>query len=267
MAEIMNNEPPQSSFLGGSVARIKALAKKNSVTLLRNPILLFFIVWIPAIEMIFVGIAFGSDPKYLKIGVVNHETNNTICSKYNPKRGECAWRNLSCVYLNHVPEDTVELIPFGSEYDAESAVVLGETWGYLVFPKNFSSQMYQSSVLGSKVNLSVLTSRDIIGRLDETNKHISSASKQRFTKPNQILFQPCYQTVEWIQKIQSSLRYQKPIFGKDDTDMREYAAPNLSLTAAFFFPIISIGLRFIDEKKCGMMERSLVAGVKTWEIA
>ncbi|ODM92535.1 ABC transporter G family member 23 [Orchesella cincta] len=192
MAEIMNSEPEKASFLGGSVARIKALAKKNSVTLLRNPI----------------------------------------------------------------------------EYDAKSAVVLGETWGYLVFPQNFSSQMYQSSVLGSNVNLSVLTSRDIIGRLDETNKHISSAIKTTLYKTQSDFISTLLSNCGMDpRRIQSSLRYQKPIFGKDDTDMREYAAPNLSLTAAFFFPIISIGLRFIDEKKCGMMERSLVAGVKTWEIA
>ncbi|ODM92534.1 ABC transporter G family member 23 [Orchesella cincta] len=265
MAEVENE--CDEAGLGRSVTKIKAMTKKNILVLKRNLLLLLFVIWIPAFEMIFVGIAFGYEPQGLKIGVVNHEVSNSICAKHVPKLGKCEWTHLSCVYLSHIPTVNVKVVPFDSEEDAESAVGAGEIWGYLRFPQNFSERMYERTVLGAKVDEFVITSSDIIGKFDETNKHITTTIKSElYTAFSNFLLDFLSSCGLDPRQKQSALRYRTPIFGKDDTDLREYASPSMSLAAMFFFPIISIGIRLIDERKCGMMERSLVAGVKTWEV-
>ncbi|CAL8147093.1 unnamed protein product [Orchesella dallaii] len=250
-----------------SWARIKALARKNIIILLRNYPLLLFVILIPSIEMIFMGIAFGYEPKHLKIGVVNQEVNNTICSNYIPPLGKCDLSHLSCSYLSHIDSDEVELERFESEQYAVNAVHSGKVWGYLIFPQNFSNDIYQSMVAGAK-DEQLLSSRKIIGKFDETNKHISGTIKAALYSALSDF------TSNFLSKCginpkrkQSSLRYRSPIYGSDIKDMSVYATPSMAIGALFFFPIISIGIRYIDERQSGVLERSLVAGVRTWEIS
>jgi len=65
---------------------------------------------------------------------------------------------------------------------------------------------------------------------------------------------------------ESPIKYLDPIYGKDDTDFREYVAPSILLGVVFFFPLCSSGVSYIWDKKQGTLERALVAGVRTWEI-
>lgn len=65
-----------------------------------------FIIWIMCI-------AFQDDPKDLSFGVVNLEVpNNTICAAAQGQvtPGECDVENLSCKYIEHLPQGILSLV-------------------------------------------------------------------------------------------------------------------------------------------------------------
>ncbi|ODM92715.1 ABC transporter G family member 20 [Orchesella cincta] len=250
-----------------SVTRIRTLVEKNFAIVFRNLLLLTFVIWIPAIEVLSVCVSFGYSPAHLKLGVINQEMNASSCPSFSPIKGECDLTFSSCTFLHHISKKTIDLVSFDLEQDAEAAVHSGSIWGYLVFQPEFSSSIYDRALFGVNVDDIALNSSQVIVKLDETNKQISTTIKielhDAFSDFTSALLADCgYDSRQSL----SPLQYGSPIFGKDDTELIEYTSTSMALAAVFFWPILTVGTRFMEERKCGMMERSIVAGVRTWEI-
>ncbi|ODM86599.1 hypothetical protein Ocin01_20084 [Orchesella cincta] len=136
--------------------------------------LLSFVIWIPALEILVVCIAYGYDPTSISVGVVNQELNASRCPEIIPIQGECDVDLLSCSFLSHIPFEKLELIPF-ERSKMKSAIHSGLVWGYVLFSPNFSSSMYERVITGVDADQSVLNSSTIIVKLDDTNKPISAS--------------------------------------------------------------------------------------------
>ncbi|XP_035711387.1 ABC transporter G family member 20-like [Folsomia candida] len=65
---------------------------------------------------------------------------------------------------------------------------------------------------------------------------------------------------------ESPIRYLDGVYGTDDTGFKEFIAPGILLCVIFFFPLCSSETAYIWDKKQGTLERSMVAGVQSWEI-
>ncbi|CAL8085250.1 unnamed protein product [Orchesella dallaii] len=252
-----------------SATRINALIRKNFTVLTRNLLFLSFVMWIPAIEVLSTCVSFGYAPANLKLGVINREMNESQCPVQTSVEGECDLSSLSCTFLNQISSNTIKLIYFGEENGAESAVHSGDIWGYLVLPAEFSSSMYERAISGSNVDEITLNSSEMNVKLDETNKQITTSIKSALHDAlsdfMSVVLSNCgFDSRQGL----SALDYGTPVFGKDDNDidLREYASTSMAVAASFFWPILTVGIRFLEERKCGMIERSIVAGTQMWEI-
>ncbi|CAL8072610.1 unnamed protein product [Orchesella dallaii] len=251
-----------------SLIRIKALTGKNFAILFRNLILLSFVIWIPVFLVSIMCLALGSDPTHLSIGLVNDEVDHySVCTNITRVIGECNIENLSCQFLRNIPEDTVDLKIFNTEEDALTAVQEGKTWGFIKFPNEFSSLFWERAATGANVDEATLNGSEIIVRLDESSKQTAAPIKKALYDAFEDFIADMLSDCGFDERQgESVLKFNTPIFGRDNTDFREYLAPSLAVGIIFFFPIITSAIRYIQEKKCGMMERSLVAGVNVWEI-
>ncbi|CAL8085238.1 unnamed protein product [Orchesella dallaii] len=256
-------------LISQSATRISALIRKNFTVLTRNLLFLSFVMWIPASAVFSACVSFGYAPANLKLGVVNREMNESRCPVKTSVEGECDLSSLSCTFLSQISNKTIKLMSFDDENWAESAVHSGEIWGFLVLPSEFSSSMYERGISGSNVDEITLNSSEIIVKLDETNKQISTSIKTALHDAladfiSVVLSNCGFDSRQGL----SALDYGTPVFGKDDNDidLREYTSTSMAVAASFFWPILTVGIRFMEERKCGMIERSIVAGTQMWEI-
>ncbi len=137
----------------------------------------------PAFIILVMCIAFKDDPKHLDFGVVNYEVPNlTEClNTPNHPPGECDIENLSCKYLKHiVPTNVVDLVSYETEEQAAAAVHLGDVWGYMVFPQEYSTFFYERSSSGANIDDEVFNKSEIVVKMDQTSKNIVNKVKKEF---------------------------------------------------------------------------------------
>ncbi|OXA49340.1 ABC transporter G family member 20 [Folsomia candida] len=228
-----------------SFQRIKALVTKNYMVMTRNLMLLVFMMFTPALQVFVMCLAIGNDPKPMWMGVVNHEMNYTPCSttwlRDRGSIGGCDVKKLSCKFLMEVPKDTIYLRDYETNELASDAVRSGEIWGFLSFPENFSENVYERAI-------SFYIKKELYDAFE------------RFLK-GMLINCGFYKELA-----ESPIRYLDGVYGTDDTGFKEFIAPGILLCVIFFFPLCSSETAYIWDKKQGTLERSMVAGVQSWEI-
>ncbi|CAL8072602.1 unnamed protein product [Orchesella dallaii] len=251
-----------------SVARIKSLVYKNIVVLFRNLLLFIFTLIIPSFIIWVMCIAFKDDPKNLDFGIVNLEvTNASLCLNRDNVPGECDVENLSCKYLENIPADVIDMIHYKSEDEAIAAVHAGSVWGYILFPEGYSSYFYERAATGANVDEEVLNKSEIVVKMDQTSKNIVNRIKKSFHDGFEDYAKNILRDCGFDERqAEFTLNYHEPVFGTDDTKFIDFVAPSITVIWLYFFPIIAASIRYINEKKQGTFERSLVAGTKTWEV-
>jgi len=102
--------------------------------------------------------------------------------------------------------------------------------------------------------------------MDQTSKNIVNRIKKTFHDGFEDYAKSILKECGFDERqAEFTLNYHTPVFGTDDTKFIDFVAPSITVIWLFFFPIIAAAIRYINEKKQGTFERSLVAGTKTWE--
>ncbi|CAL8115332.1 unnamed protein product [Orchesella dallaii] len=249
----------------GCYNRMRALFMKNFLCMWRNISFVFFVFCLPAIQAALFCAAIGGQPRSLPFGVVNYEVGNPI-GCYTT--AGCSLTNMSCNFLQLIPNETLKLHYFNNEKMAHDDALQGKIWGYLLIPSNFSESVIQTGVnkadkyredsfLGTHMKLALdLTSQQIA----YTVQHVLSLAFQNF---NQRLSRACGSN-DTIDLPKSLIA--EPIYGSIDSTFREFMAPGIILSIIFFMSVALTGSAFITEKKEGMLNRTLISGVSTGEI-
>ncbi|CAL8085035.1 unnamed protein product [Orchesella dallaii] len=226
MAKVKNTGTGQ---LQQSAIRIKALTYKNFIVMIRNILLLSFVIWVPAAEVFTVDITYNFNPRGLKVGIINQEANKSVCDNISVQLN-CSFDYLSCQYLAIVNPDNIEFVHFDSTEDAEAAVNSGWLTGYLKFPPEISESLFSLATSGPILNDSSYNSSIVIGRFDETNKAISASLKLTLFNALENLMSTLYSSCDLDPRMgKSPLQYESPVYGKSDMDFREYTCPSVAI--------------------------------------
>ncbi|CAG7829425.1 unnamed protein product [Allacma fusca] len=247
-----------------SFNRLRALIIKNFICMWRNIGFMLFIFVLPAIQVILFCLAIGREPLDMKLGVINHEIEEFgICT--GPIG--CTTVNLSCRYLDAIPKFSVHLVPFVTEEDAIKEIEMGQLWGYISFPQNFSIALMDRELNGNAADNSSIYESRIRIQMDMSNQQIAFSLQrillESFRSFSRKLLNDCdYDPVLG----ELPLHFDEPIYGHDHPSFMEFMAPGIVLSIIFFMAVALTGSAFITEKKEGMLDRSLVAGVTTGEV-
>jgi len=238
--------------------------------MLRNIFLVLFVIILPAIQMVVMGMSMGNDPKPLKLGLVNQELGAAGgCGPDSMEyMDDCIVANLSCRYLNSLPLEVITLVNYKTAAEARMDIELGQIRGFMIFPDGFSDAMFARSTSElASISNETLESSTIALEMDASNAVVTKSI-------HRIVFDSY---IKFVQKLLTDcgmnpdiarfpIKLQNPIYGSYDSTLRDFIASGTVVGIAIFFPLLSSSITFIWDKKLGTMERARVAGAQTWEI-
>ncbi|CAL8072598.1 unnamed protein product [Orchesella dallaii] len=257
------------STIADSRKRLEALVKKNIFLMMRNLSMLLIIIFVPTAAILTTIVSEGNELSHVSLGVVNSELNDsTTCEDMSSLwNGTCGMDYMSCKFMSHITAPTFNVVNYKSLDEAKKGVRRGEIWGFVSIPQDYSWEFYQRAVGGVDVAPTSFNKSDIVFRMDETSTIVARELKYTLYKAFQNyvrdLLRDCGRDTK---AAEHSLRFKKPIFGVEDESALGYLIPSHFIGYIFFYPIITAGIRYVNEKREGTLERSLVSGVKIWEI-
>lgn len=227
------------------------------------------LIIIPALNAWTICYTIGTQLTGIKISVYNPESlySNATYSK---------------MYLDQINPDIITIVPVNSREEGIQNVRRTETWASLSFDANYSNH------LGKKLKgLDGLGILNFKNSFDNCTMHLESdmtelpaqkAILEELLNANQkFLWKLLFPDVEYqdsfsLQKIMSQifqpyiLPVDPPVYGSFKPDFREFTTPALVLQMIFSLATTLTTVTFVLERKEGLLERTLVAGVKIHHI-
>ncbi|CAL8083324.1 unnamed protein product [Orchesella dallaii] len=249
--------------------RIRALIVRNVINFFRNPVFLFGMIFLPAFQVALTALTIGYDVSDMAIGVVNGELPNwkEECM-VDIERG-CSSGNLqglSCRYLNSLPRETLNLIPYDTKEEAINEIHKGNLWGVLTIPANYSQHIVDRSSAGNFAENATLDGTILGTTLDMSHYMAAVLMVRKFYQSFENYIKDLGVDCGGLpQEFQIPLQYREPVYGSSDSKYKEYIIPGALTMLLFLIPMCSCGLAYISDKKQGTMERSRSAGVQTFD--
>ena len=233
-----------------STMRVNALVHKNLTRLRRNLPVLLFQFLLPSIEVILFSICIGSDPFDIPVAVHNQDQVG----------------QLSHWYLRTIDNHTVRQIPHSNLNEALNAVRRGEAWAAIAIKPNFSVALTERHFLGLAADNFTIDRSNIYIFVDMTNQLIGYKLQRTFLEAFQTFSkQVLLSNGENPAIVELPIKIGKPIYGDRQPTFTEFMAPGVVLTIAFLAAVALTALAFVLERKEGLLERSMIAGVSSFE--
>ncbi|OXA50402.1 ABC transporter G family member 23 [Folsomia candida] len=264
-ASICNNNPGGGEFgaawykaptclesMFDSFSRVKSLIMKNAFVMLRNIFLVLFVVLLPAMQTVVMGMSMGNDPRPIKVGVVNYDYEGECTLKpVNLTGDNCEVANLSCMYLSTLPLDTIQLSYYHDEESARNDIKLGTIKSFMTFLEGYSTAMYERSVSSVSIDNETLQTSMILFEMDASNAVVTKSLQKIVFESYKTFVQGLLLNCGLNPELGGlPIKFQNPIYGRYDLELREYVAAGM----------------LVGDKKQGTLERARVAGTQTWEI-
>ena len=231
-------------------SRVMALFIKNTIRLKRNVPILMFYFFLPSIQIALFCICIGQDPKNIPVAVYNAE---------DPP-------GLSGEYLSFVNTEIVVQVPYDSLEEARQAVVDGKAWAALHFSHNYSASLNQRRIMAGKADNDTIESSNIKLYLDMSNQVIGFVLLRTFFLAFQSFAQDYLSILGYNPAtVTLPITIEKVIYGTINPSMTEFMAPGVIILIAYYATTALTALSLVLERKDGLLERSLVAGVNSLE--
>ncbi|XP_030754576.1 ABC transporter G family member 23-like [Sitophilus oryzae] len=253
--------------------RMKALLDKNWKQFYRNVTGIIFLLFFPLIQTWCVVNGVGGDPKDLKLAIVNDETMTTLCKDFTTNGSaipygysECHFHNLSCRFLQYLEHPMIHKIYYDSLDKATDAIKHGKLTGVLYIADNFTQSYEDRIEQGKDAETWMADFGEIKAYLDMSNRQIGATLKYKlfelFYDFQEDLFEEC----KWPKRMGNMPLRQHFIHGNEDEPYTIYMIPGTIVTMLFFMGSTMTSQIIITDRREGVWDRSIVAGVTSLEI-
>ncbi|KAG5869875.1 hypothetical protein JTB14_003960 [Gonioctena quinquepunctata] len=245
---------------------MKALVWKNFLWMWRNIPVMMFIIGLPIGQALLFCLSIGHEPSGLKISVVNNEINYP--DEHCKQMLGCNSTRLSCNFLHHIAEKyTLDLDYKETVEEATTMVQKGHSWAVLIVAHNFSGAMRSRVEDGREVLPEDLLSSTIDVYQDKSNENIATYLQRDLLFGYEAFLSSYLSSCGIDPKIAGlPLRWEQPIYGFEEPDFTNFAAPGITLTIIFFMAVALTSGAMIMERNEGILERSLVNGISGPEL-
>ncbi|EFX78468.1 ABC protein, subfamily ABCH [Daphnia pulex] len=249
-----------------SMHRSAALIHKNFMQTFRNIGMFLFVFLLPALQATIFCLAIGRDPTLLKMAIVNDEldpSEGRICNYTT----DCSYFMFSCRYLRFVNNDTIIQVPYPNLSSAIEATRTGEVWGVVHFGQNFTDEIIIRQSDGSASSNETVIGSRIGVTMDFSNQQISVVLQRRLNEAFEDFTNDILRACDYEPTAGNiPVTFLDPVYGKKDSTYTEFMAPGMILTIVYFIAVALTAGVFISERKEGLLDRSLVAGVQMTEV-
>ncbi|XP_076301010.1 ABC transporter G family member 23 [Lasioglossum baleicum] len=263
--ELPPEEKGTSKFKMIDAMHMKALVWKNFLWMWRNVGIMLFIIGLPVVQITLFCLSIGKDPTGLNIAVVNHELNNSM-EPCIPTEG-CDWHKLSCRFLDHLEERSLEFRPYDNEADARNAVARGWAWAAISFPANYSEALSARIEEGKDADEWSIAYSNMFITMDMSNQQIGLLLQRDLYNSYRDFAKELTVACNYSSKLASvPVDFKTPIYGPLEPNFTDFAAPGVILTIIFFLSVALTSGAMLLERNEGLLERSLVSGLTGTEI-
>jgi len=157
-------------------------------------------------------------------------------------------------------------MPFPSYDSALEAVKNGDAWAALVIGQNFTNALQMRVMMSGDVDNATLDMSSIHIYPDMTNQMISLKLYETITLSFISFGKDMLSAMgQSSSLVELPVVLEKPVYGDRAPTFTEFMAPGVVLSIAFLAAVALTALAFVMERKEGLLERSLVAGVSSTE--
>ncbi|XP_057368473.1 ABC transporter G family member 20-like [Daphnia carinata] len=246
-----------------SLQRLGALIRKNYLMTFRNIGIFVFIYLIPAFQAIVFNVTLGHEPTGLKIAIVNDELSSGDTCNYTTA---CSYSMLSCRYLRYIKSNIIQM-PYGSISDALEAGKNGQVWGVIHFGHNFTQEFEIRQSVGDSASLENIIRSRISVNMDSSNQQIDIFIEKWLLEAFGDFFKDFMKACQYEPEAgYIPVVFLDPVYGEKDTPFTEFMAPGLIISIVYFMAVSLTAGVFVSERKQGLLDRCLVAGVTMTEI-
>lgn len=250
---------------------IVALVWKQFLKFIRDPIMLFFIILGPTLNMSVFCLAYGRDLTGLKIYYTNDDTPYNFTDFRNHHNHSYYFGKQ---FIDNIGDDTIHLKLAKSEGEGIDKVLDGKAFGFFAIPTNFTANYIQwraeacFQVLHPTISTLGNNTGGIIKlRMDVTNQQIYYTINLTLNDAFERAQQDFYRMLGMPTYLDTPLlSIEEYVYGNEDISFFD------TVTTALFAGFI-IGLsmtltatQLITERKEGVIDRTWVAGVTVTEI-
>ncbi|KAG4079241.1 hypothetical protein HA402_006964 [Bradysia odoriphaga] len=256
-----------------SKSRMKALLTKNFLQLIRQKAGLLLLFLFPVLQCTCFYLAIGDNPKNLKIGIVNDEVeryedcfNTSLITTY-VHDDTCDLNKVSCRYLSRIPPDLTSQVYYKTVDEAYKEAREASIIGFIHFASNFTESIAQIRDEGRSADDGSFINSEIQIRLDMSNQQVAYFLERKLREIYGDFAQNLMVDCELPKALGSiPIRFETPIYGAFDTPYKDYAAPGVIMTMIFFLATLVTASVFISDRKEGIWDRTLVAGISMPEL-
>ncbi|XP_052132904.1 ABC transporter G family member 20-like [Frankliniella occidentalis] len=197
-------------------------------------------------------VVLGHWPRGLRVDVVSEEAN---CTETLDAPGD----PLSCAVLRALPLRGLHPVLQTDVLSAEQAVRSGVSWGVLRFGVNFTLA-FVDRVVHQRDADDVLRASEVEARLDTTDFVMSNMITRRLVSIVTDLVSSLNPSMS------NFIKFEDPVFGHAEPEYTETLMPGVLLGYMTTFAASLIMSTLLTEKADRFMERTLVSGVRVWEL-
>lgn len=230
---------------------IQALFIKNWIALRGNRLLLLM-YFLPSLQFSFFAVSVGRDPINIPVAIFNDEKPEIFTKSY----------------LDKLNKDMILQVRYNSLQSAVDAVKKGDAWFAFHFHHKFTDS------LKTRTEDAAFASNETI---EESNIHLY-ADMSNAVIAISIIRAVLVSFLDFMKNVLAASGYNSnsvalPIVVKEviygssgiEPSLMEWMAPGTLIALIFFAPLALTGFALIKERREGLLERSLVAGVRAEE--
>jgi ABC-type multidrug transport system ATPase subunit/ABC-type multidrug transport system permease subunit len=234
--------------------KVSALLHKNFRRLGRNWGQLLFYIILPALQLALLLVSISGGPTNLNLAVFNEEM---IENKTN------SWGQL---FINCIDSRVFNLKHYNSFESAYESVEAGKSWAFIDINDRFSSALRLRHLYGPEVDNETINESQIRVHIDWSNQAIGVQIERYFYEAMmKFAEQIALQSETNPDAVKIPLVFEQPVYGNRDESMRDFVLPGCYILLAFFSTAAVTSHLILEERRDGLLERSLVAGITAFE--
>ncbi|AMK15315.1 ABC transporter permease [Methanobrevibacter olleyae] len=225
--------------------RIFAVSKRIFADMKNDKRTIGLIILAPILTMSVFGIAFSGDVENVDVIVVNHDEGFTV-----PGEG---FKSLSQDILSNIDDKTINIQYMDNENHALDKVEKGEAYAVIIFPSNFTKDVF----LGVKNSNSSKFS-DITVKADESIVNIKNAIYASLTDAQKTTFDK--------EGFKSPIKINEdPVYGKN-AEFIDFFVPGIMSFVVYILTTLLTLISFVGERVSGTLERILATPITETEV-
>lgn len=227
------------------LSRILAVTKRIFSDMKNDKRTIGLIILAPILVMTVFGIAFSGDVEDVDVIIVNHDEGSTVLGE--------GFKSLSNDMISNIDNETLNIQYMSNENQALDNVKKGEAYAVIIFPSNFTQDIFRSVKNSNSpeiINITVKADESIVNVKNTIYSSLSDAQKTTFDNEG----------------FKSPINiYKDPVYGKN-ADFIDFFVPGIMSFVVYILTTLLTLISFVGERVSGTLERILATPLTETEV-